>query len=95
MAMLVHERRNQADGGGRIDQDAADRYTAYFGTYRVDAAQGLVRHQVTGSLNGRNASGELVRTFKFEGDLLVLGFTAARDGIPVTRRLVWKKASLA
>lgn len=95
MAMLMHERRNQADGGSQADQNSADSYSAYFGTYRIDAAQGLVLHQVTGSLNGRNASGELVRTFRFEGGLLNLAFTVAHDGVPITRRLVWKKASRA
>lgn len=93
MAVLMHERRNQADGSSRSDQQTADSYSAYFGTYRVDFTQGVIRHQVTGSLNGNNASGELLRTFKFEDGLLILAFSKPLDGVPVSRRLVWKRLS--
>ena len=30
MAVLMHERRNQADGSNRSDQQTADSYSAYF-----------------------------------------------------------------
>jgi hypothetical protein len=93
MAVLMHEQRNEADGIVRGDQQTANNYSAYFGTYRVDFSQGVIRHQVAGSLNGNNASGELLRTFKFEDGLLVLAFSKAQDGVPVTRRLVWKRLS--
>ena len=93
MAVLMHERRNQADNSNGSDSQTADSYSAYFGTYRVDFTRGVVRHQVTGSLNGNNASGELLRTFKFEDGLLVLAFSKWLDGVPVTRRLVWKRLS--
>src|SRR5262245_35251874 len=80
MAVLMHERRNQADGGDGGDPRTADSYSAYFGTYRVDPTQGRVRHQVAGSLNGNSASGELLRTFKFEDGLLVLTFSKPLEG---------------
>jgi hypothetical protein len=81
MAVLMHEQRNRADGSSRSDQQTADSYSAYFGTYRADLTQGIIRHQVTGSLNGNNASGELLRSFKFED-----GFEAAgrRPGYEAT-----------
>ncbi len=59
----------------------------------MDSANGVITHQVTGSLNGENASGELRRDFKFEDGMLILGFTTIRDGVPVTRRLVWRRIS--
>lgn len=91
MAVLMHEQRNQADGSNRGDPRTADSYSAYFGTYRVDSPQGRVRHQVTGSLNGNSASGELLRTFEFEDGLLVLTFSKPLEGVPVIRRVVWKR----
>ncbi len=64
MALLMHEARNEA--GGQMSTPAAQsQYSAYFGTYRVDTANGVITHQVTGSLQGENASGELRRDFKF------------------------------
>jgi hypothetical protein len=89
MGILMHERRNQADGLAP-DPATLSSYSAYFGTYQVDPANGIIRHMVRGSLN-ENASGELQRTFAFEDGLLVLGFTTPNDGVPVTRRLVWKR----
>jgi hypothetical protein len=91
VALLMHEHRNQADG--KVSPpDTAESYSAYFGTYRVNPSEGLIRHQVVGSLNGENASGELQRSYRFEDDKLVLGFTAMRDGVQISRRLVWKRA---
>jgi Lipocalin-like domain len=89
MALLMHEQRNQADGSNRCDPGTADSYSAYFGTYRVDSAHGRIRHQVTGSLNGNSASGELLRTFEFEDGLLVLTFSKPLEGVPVIRRGIY------
>jgi hypothetical protein len=91
IAMLMHERRNQANGLA-ADSEALSSYSAYFGTYEVDTASGIIRHRVMGSLND-NASGELQRTFEFEDGFLILGFTVSNDGVPVTRRLMWTRAS--
>lgn len=94
VALLMHEARNEA--GGRTSTPALQpQYSAYFGTYRVDAGHGVITHRVAGSLNGANASGELRRSFAFEGDDLVLSFTTERDGVPVARRLVWRRMSPA
>ncbi len=93
VALLMHERRNEAQSGSRAAPETLSQYSAYFGTYRVDPANGVIAHHVTGSLNGENASGELRRDFKFEDGMLMLGFTTIRDGVPVTRRLVWRRIS--
>ena len=92
VALLMHEHRNQA-GGNVGHPDTVASYSAYFGTYRVDPSEGVIRHQVLGSLNAENASGELQRSYAFEDDMLILGFTAMREGVPVRRRLVWKRLS--
>jgi Lipocalin-like domain len=89
--MLMHERRNQADGVAP-DPATLSSYSAYFGTYELDLANGVIHHRVKGSLN-ENASGELQRTFAFQDGRLILGFVASNDGVPVTRRLVWKRIS--
>jgi Lipocalin-like domain len=91
IAILMHERRNQADGL-KADQTTLSSYSAYFGTYEVDTASGIIRHRVKGSLND-NASGELQRTFEFQDGFLILGFTVSNEGVPVTRRLLWKRIS--
>jgi hypothetical protein len=93
VALLMHERRNEAQSGSRAAPETLSQYSAYFGTYHVNAANGVITHQVTGSLNGENASGELQRTFRFEDGNLILGFTTIRDGVPLVRRLVWKRIS--
>jgi hypothetical protein len=59
MGILMHERRNQADGLAP-DPATLSSYSAYFGTYQVDPANGIIRHMVRGSLN-ENASGELLQ----------------------------------
>jgi hypothetical protein len=93
VALLMHERRNEAQGGSRAAPEALSQFSAYFGTYSVDPANGIISHRAAGSLNGENASGELRRTFKLEDGMLILGFTTVRDGVPVTRRLAWKRIS--
>ncbi|MFL5283166.1 MAG: lipocalin-like domain-containing protein [Rhodopila sp.] len=93
MGIIMHERRSVAQIGSTADPETQSQFSAYFGTYRIDTANGLIVHSVTGSLNGANASGELRRSFKMEDGMLVLGFTVDRDGVPVTRRLVWKRIS--
>jgi len=45
LALLMHEQRNQADGKA-CDPETLPSYSAYFGTYRIDSASGVIRHQV-------------------------------------------------
>src|SRR4051812_20143464 len=58
--LLMSGRRNEANGISS-PPDAQGEFTAYFGTYRVDAAQGLITHQVDASLSATQAAGELRR----------------------------------
>ncbi|HYS06982.1 MAG TPA: lipocalin-like domain-containing protein [Candidatus Dormibacteraeota bacterium] len=49
-----------------------DAYAAYFGTYRVDAARGIVVHHAEGDLYGLFIGRDEERPFELTGDRLVL-----------------------
>ena len=85
-------RRNEADGRGS-PPEARDEFTAYFGTYRVDIAQGVITHDVSASLSATRASKVLRRSFELNNGNLILGFPTMRNGVPMTNRLVWKRVS--
>ena len=51
-AMIVGERRNEATGEP-CPPEFLMQFTAYFGTYRVDAVRDEIIHNVTTSLNGQ------------------------------------------
>jgi hypothetical protein len=91
-AMIVGGQRNEATGKP-CPPDAQSEFTAYFGTYQADLTTGEIVHQVTTSLNGTQASGELRRHYKIEDSTLFLSFSRIRDGVQVTSRLVWKRTS--
>ena len=81
-------------GPGRKDDVAApactpeqmqallDGYVAYWGTYTVDAAAGVVIHHVQSDISGGYAGTDQRRPFRLEGDRLVIG-----DGKTWTRVL--------
>jgi hypothetical protein len=91
-ALLMHERRNEGDGTGSPPELQGE-FSAYFGTYRVDAAQGIVIHQVTASLAAARASKELRRNFEIRDSMLILSFVRTRNGVSVTQELIWKRIS--
>jgi Lipocalin-like domain len=68
-------------------------YDAYFGTYAVDDAQGTVTQTLVGALSPGNVGLVLTRAMSVDGDVLTIALeTAAADGEPVTRTLVWHRA---
>ena len=70
-------------------------YDAYFGTYTVDDSRGTVTPRLLGALSVENVGLVLTRAMTVEGDQLTIAVeTAAADGEPVTRTLVWRRASL-
>ena len=91
-AMIVGEQRNEATGKPS-PPEFLSQFTAYFGTYRVDAIRGDIVHNVTTSLNGTQASDELRRHYKIENNTLSLSFSRIRESVEVTSRLVWKRIS--
>ena len=67
-------------------------YDAYFGTYRVDDAEGTVTQKLLGSLSPGNVGMVLTRAMSVRGDTLVIRLeTTASDGTPVTRTLTWRR----
>jgi hypothetical protein len=91
-AMIVGEQRNEATGKPSPTEFLMQ-FTAYFGTYRVDAVRGEIVHNVTTSLNGPQASGELRRHYRMENGRFFLSFSRMRDGREVISRLEWKRIS--
>ena len=91
IALLMHQARNEA-GGNASDPAVQGEYSAYFGTYTVDAERRVVTHRVNGSLAATRASSELLRNYEFRDGLLVLTFTRSRGAAPVTNTLVWRRA---
>ena len=68
-------------------------YDAYFGTYTVDDSRGTVTQRLVGALSAENVGHVLTRSMAVEKDTLTIDVaTAAADGEPVTRTLVWKRA---
>ena len=89
-AMIVGERRNEATGEP-CPPEFLMQFTAYFGTYRVDAVRDEIIHNVTTSLNGQEASGELRRHYRVENGKFLLFFSRVRDGVEIIIRLEWKR----
>ena len=62
---------------------AVDGYRAYFGTYTVDAANGVVVHHVDGDSRGLYTGTDQRRKYRLNGDTLMIG-----DGTTSHRVLV-------
>ena len=90
--LLISGRRNEANGRSS-PPEAQDEFSAYFGTYRVDIAQGVITQDVSASLSATRASRVLRRSFELNDDKLILGFATMRNGVLMTNRLVWKRIS--
>lgn len=71
-------------------------YDAYFGTYTVDDARGTVTQRLSGALSAENVGQVLTRSMIVDDDTLTIEVqTAASDGEPVTRTLIWRRAAQA
>jgi Lipocalin-like domain len=67
-------------------------YDAYFGTYTVDAAAGIVIHHLDSALFPGDIGKDIKRQFSISGDTLTIKFhTTLRDGTAVVRTLVWAR----
>lgn len=71
---------------------AFDGFDAYFGTYELRAAEGLVIHHVEGSLFPNWTGTDQTRFFAFAGDRLLLSTPPIADrGMMFTLQLVWER----
>jgi hypothetical protein len=86
----------EATAGAANNTRAQGGYDAYFGTYRVDDAQGTVTQLLMGSLSPGNVGMVLTRAMSVTGDSLVIRLeTTAADGTPVSRTLTWRRLTSA
>ncbi|MEQ8660306.1 MAG: lipocalin-like domain-containing protein [Gammaproteobacteria bacterium] len=74
-------------------REAFQTYTAYFGTYTVDADAGTVTHHVQGATVPNWPGQDQIRFYEFSGDRLVLKTPPMRgnDGEKAIHTLVWQK----
>jgi hypothetical protein len=95
-AHLMGPNRPTADEGSRepasseFKAQAYDSYLAYYGTYTVDAAAGVITHHIHGSLFPEMAGTEQRRHFELSGDRLTLS-PPATDGGPPRLHLIWQR----
>ena len=67
-------------------------YDAYFGTYRINARDHIVTHHLEAALWPGDVGKNIERHFEISGDQLTIIFnTTTREGVKVTRTLVWER----
>ena len=67
-------------------------YDAYFGTYKINEHDGTVSHHLEAALFPGDIGKDIERHFTISGDRLTITFnTTTRDGVKVTRTLVWQR----
>ena len=73
---------------------AVNGYDAYFGGYTVDEASSSVTQVLYGALWPGDVGKTVRREMHVDGDTLTIELaTTSRDGEPVTRTLIWRRAS--
>ena len=75
---------------------AFDTYTAYYGTYTVNASEMSIVHHIEGSLRPSDIGQDFFRYYEFKGARLVIGNPADGKGgnLPrteITRFLTWER----
>ena len=67
-------------------------YDAYFGTYTINENAGIVTHHLDAAIWPGDIGKNIDRHFTISGDRLTILFaTTTRDGVKVTRTLVWER----
>jgi hypothetical protein len=94
---MMRQERAQAIGVPPNPQDAKNPrvvlgYDAYFGTFRVNEADGTITHHVEGSLFPEDLGKDFKRGLTTDGDTLTLSFTSkSPEGYDVTRTLRFRR----
>jgi hypothetical protein len=82
----------EAAVAGANNTRAQGGYDAYFGSYAVDDATGLVTQRLEGALSAESVGMVITRSMQVEGDRLVIALrTTSVAGAPVTRTLTWRR----
>jgi hypothetical protein len=83
---------------GTAEEKAAafDSYAAYYGTFTVDPAAGLVIHHLENSLNPSNVGKDNVRYYELQGNRMTLSIADDDQGhrlapTDTTRHLIWER----
>jgi hypothetical protein len=67
-------------------------YDAYFGTYTLNERDGIVTHHLEAAIWPGDIGKNIDRHFTISGDQLTIKFdTTTREGVKVTRTLVWER----
>ena len=67
-------------------------YDAYFGTYRINEQEQIVTHHLDAALFPGDIGKDIDRHFTIAGDQLTITFnTTTRDGLKITRTLIWQR----
>lgn len=75
------------------NSNAVNGYDAYFGRYSV-GDDGTVTQELLGALSPGDVGKVVTRSFRIDGDGLVIELkTAASDGYPISRTLRWKRVA--
>src|SRR6185503_19342592 len=85
----AREVRNLRPGWNRLA--AAAGYVAYYGTYEIDASNGIVRHHVEGSTNTSWVGTTLVRYYDFSPHANRLTLSLKNAEARVTSTLTWER----
>lgn len=93
MDMLADEcRKAQLVKGTNDTAQTILGYDAYFGTYTVNEAAGVVTHHLESALFPGDIGKSIERRFVIAGDTLRIVFnTSLQDGTRVTRTLIWTR----
>ncbi|MEE2776900.1 MAG: lipocalin-like domain-containing protein [Acidobacteriota bacterium] len=89
------ERQPYAGDSATADEAlaAVTSYTAYFGSFTVDAEAGIVTHHLVGAMNPGWTGSDFPRHYTFEGDRLTLQPPAGESGNTV--HLTWERLPAA
>jgi hypothetical protein len=67
-------------------------YDAYFGTYTLNEKEGIVTHHLEAAIWPGDIGKDIDRHFRISGDRLTVTFnTTTKEGVKVTRILVWER----
>jgi Lipocalin-like domain len=79
---------------GSNNSVAVGGYDAYFGTYTVDEVAGTVTQHLIGALSPGDVGKVVTRELRIDGDRLTIELaTSGADGEPLTRTLIWVRAT--
>ena len=92
---MKRDRTSAVDApAGRNNSRARDGYDAYFGTYEVGEASGLVRTRLVGALAPESVGQVFTRRMVVDGDALTIELdTTTATGEAVRRTLKWRRVA--